>query len=169
MINEVSSRTRVRQWVREQIEGREEVRIPDLAQDAVQAFRKDTKFLRQLAEESLRAMVYDLAQRTVEQTRGMWIAGDDIVTKEAIKKRANSHSVFRDWLEHVGDKHVRLLDMTREDLFVAADEREKRGQHEIELAALWRTLAQRLEGGETVGSKYTVDEIESMRRGISNA
>lgn len=169
MTTELSSKARIRQWVREEIEGKEEVQLPELASKAIDTFKKDTKFLRQLAEESLRAMVYQLAYQAVQQTRGMWMAGDTAVTKEAIRQRARKHSLFRDWLEHVNDKHIRLMDMTREELLIAADEREKRGKHEIGLAALWRTLAERLEGGETVGNRYTPDEIEAMHRGIDNA
>lgn len=168
MTTEISSRSKVRQWVRESIEGREEVRIPDLVNEAVKVFNKDRKFLTALANETLRDMVYELARTAVGNSRLITL-GDEAVNLEGVKRRARTHSVFASWLEHAGDHHVRLLDMTREDLLVAADEREKRGQHEVRLAALWRTIANGLEGGQTVGSKYTAEEIEDMQAGLDHA
>lgn len=165
---ELSSRAKVRQWVREYIDGKEEVQLPELTNTAVFELGKDKKFLTLLATETLRDMVYEIAKSVVHSSR-LIVLGDEAVSRDEVKRRSRGHSVFRDWLEHVGDRHIRLLEMTREELLVAADEREKRGRHEIELASLWRTLAQQLEGGQTVGSKYTPEAIEEMHEGLANA
>ena len=165
---QVSSRTRVRQWVRDHVAGKEEIRIPDVVDAAVKDFSRDRKFLTALATESLRDMVYEITKDTIGRSR-MILLGEVGTNHDGVKRRARTHTVFRDWLERVGDHHVRLLDMTREDLLVAADERQKRGQHEVAIAALWRTIANGLEGGQVVGTKYTADEIAAMQEGVSHA
>lgn len=169
MTTEQSSRARVAQWVREHIEGKDEVRVPDLVDAAIATFSKDRRFLTSLANETLREMVYRQAVQTLSTSRSFISAGDVALTREGIKERARKHSVFANWLEHAGDRHVRLMDMTREDLLIAANEREKRGSHEMQLAALWRTIANGLEGGQTVSSKYSAQDIEGMLGGLDHA
>jgi hypothetical protein len=169
MTAEISNRAKVRLWVRDQIKDREEVHIPTIAEDGVRALSKDRRFLAALASEMLRDMIYDLARQEISHTRGFIQIGDSAVDREGLQKRVRAHNVFRGWLEHVGDKHVRLLEMTHEDLMVAADEREKRGTHEIEIAALWRTIANQLEGGQTVGSRFSEEEIDRMYSGLNHS
>jgi hypothetical protein len=168
MTTEQSSRSRVRQWVREHVEGEAEIVIPDLVNDAVSAFSKDRKFLTALATETLRDMIYRQAVEEISRSR-MFILGDVAVDREGVKQRARKQSAFASWLEHVGDRHVRLMDMTHEDLLAAASEREKRGQHELGIATLWRTLANQLEGGQTVSTKFTAEEIEAMQQGMAHS
>jgi hypothetical protein len=34
---------------------------------------------------------------------------------------------------------------------------------------LWRTLANQLEGGQTVSTKFTAEEIEAMQQGMAHS
>jgi hypothetical protein len=166
MTTEISSRAKVRQWVREHIEGEEEVRIPDLVNDAVRDFGKDRKFLTALANEALRDMVHDLVQSQVGRSRSLYLVGDTALDRKGIRKSARKQSVFASWLEHAGDRHFRLMDCGREELLIAAEERAKRGNHDLGLAALWRTLAEQLEGGQVLREKFTPEQIEELYEGL---
>lgn len=66
------------------------------------------------------------------------------------------------WLEHVNDRHMRLAEMTREDLLQAAQERTTRGDHEMAIADLWQALASKLEDGQRVKDRFTSEEIEAI-------
>lgn len=169
MTTELSNRAKVRLWVRERIQGEEEVSLPELANEAIQVLGGDRKFITAFANECLHDMVLELASQVIKQTRGLIKIGDVVTDVEGVKRRARKQSVFANWLEHVGDRHVRLLDMTREDLLSAADERQTRGERELEVAALWRTLAQRLEGGQAVKDRFSAEEIEGIQRGLLNS
>lgn len=166
---EQSARSRIRQWALTHIEGQEEVQVPVLVDEAIASLGKDRKLIAELGRESLREIMYRQLISAISSTRNFVTTGDVALTVGGVKEKARRHSVFASWLEHVGDHHVRLMDATREDLLLAADEREKRGNTELGIARLWRTVANGLEGGQTVGSKYSAEEIESMHRGLEHA
>ena len=78
---------------------------------------------------------------------------------EVLKRFDNRHN----------DKHINVLKMTRPELLASADERDKRGSKEINLARLWRRLAKGLEGDQIVEERFTSEEIESMYLDIEHA
>lgn len=163
---EKSTRQQVAEWVRAQMEGQEAVSLPDLVNDAVAHFEPQRSFVRQFLAESLRPIIYDLASTVAKQSRRNFVvAGDELVTREELTERSNKRaSRWESWLEHVGGKHVRLLDMTREELILAADIRRGRADSELRIAHLWDALAAKLEGGQRVRDRFTPAEIETMRR-----
>jgi hypothetical protein len=163
-----SARIQVRTWVREQIADADEVTLPALADEAVEHFVKDKRFIRALLDESLRPLVYDLARIEMGRTRGTVIRlGDTLATEEAIDKRSQTLAgKWSRWLEHVNDRHVRLLDMTREDLLTAAGERRERAEADLKIADLWDRLAAHLEGGQAVRERFTPQEIDAMHEKV---
>lgn len=169
MTEERSARQQLSDWVKSEIEGQTEINIPAITLKAEQAFKGNRRFIQQFVNETLHSIVYEVVRKVLADDRT--IVGDAAVedVKEHVRKRAANHSVFSRWFEHVGDRHVRLLDMTREELLVAAELREKRGTTELKYAALWRTIANGLEGGQMVGAKYKPEEIERMFSGITHA
>ncbi len=164
---ERSIRSRVREWVQNEIKDETEVSIPTLTASALAHFRGDQAFIQGLMQEMLRPMVYELALAVVQSSRGSLVTlGDTIVTRDEVAKKARTRNVWGTWLEHAGDRHVALLDMTREDLLLAATERQDRGEHELELAKLWRKLADGLEGGQVVRERFSAEEIEKVRAAL---
>lgn len=66
------------------------------------------------------------------------------------------------WLEHVGDHHVLLLDMTIDDLSVAIKERSQRIATEARVVRLETELGKGLAVGERVRDRFTVLDIERI-------
>lgn len=158
----MSSRAQLKEWIAKRIAGEDEVILPDLVQECIVHFSKDSAFIQSLFKEALRELVYTYGMHVIKNSHSLIPVGEGGISREEITKRSRKHSVFANWLEHAGDRHVRLLEMTREQLLEAAQERRNRGNHEIRLAVLWETLAQQLEGGQRVSSKFTTEDIDVM-------
>jgi hypothetical protein len=170
-----TARQQLTAWIRDYMTDKDEVSASEMVSEAVIKFRKNRKFLDELAVDALRELVYRRAVEEMARSRRagkgpVVMTGDDVlISTKGIKQRARGHSVFQNWLEHAGDRHVRIMDATREDLLLAAEEREGRGEHEIRLAKVWRTVAETLEGGQVVNTKYSPEEVERIYRGMDNS
>lgn len=168
---ELSTKAELTRWVRDEISGKAVVQLPELTNRAVAHFSNDPEFVARLMDEMFRPMVYDIAKRVMQTTRpagGIIQMGDTLTTREAAREAASKmQNRWTRWLEHVDSRHVRLTDMTKADLLTAAKERRRRGDSEYELAALWEALAERLEGTERVGERFSVAEIERVRMSLA--
>lgn len=162
--------SQVRDWIYQEIEGQNTVKLPDLANAAVVHFSKDPVFVHGFLETHLRPIIYDLAQKAMAATRGkqnVINVNDTLVTKEGIIAGAQKlQSKWERWLEHVGDRHVRLTEMKRADLLAAAELREQRAGTDMAIAKLWRALAERMEVDQTVGELFTPEQIEKVRTSL---
>ena len=160
----LSARAQLTQWVRTTIVEERALSIPDVKNRARAHFAADAAFMHQLLNELLDSSLYEIVQRVVGSSRGLTVIGDEVVTKaqfeEHVREKRNK---WASWLEHVNNRHIRLFDMNREELLVAAAEREQRANTELEIAVLWRRLADKLEGGERLGERFTAVEIEAER------
>lgn len=162
---ESSPRAQVAGWVRERVKGGSEFSLPDLRDDAREHFGKDRAFMRALLNDFLGTVFYDVVQGVVGQTRGLVMLGDTVTSEEAFRERAQRRaSKWAKWIEHCNGRHISLMEMTREDLIAAAAEREGRAAVELRIAALWRALAERLEGDQAVRERFTPQEIEAVQR-----
>lgn len=158
-----SPRAILRGWVREQVDGQEEVHVPKLADAALAHFRSDQTFLDALLAENLPSMVSDVCRTVLAKTRFIHL-GDEYVTREAFEGRATSRWDL--WMEHAGDRHVALTAMTKVDLLTAAEERDHRAAEESRRAKFLRTLAAPLKQGETVGAHFTAEQLDQTRQVI---
>lgn len=162
---EKSAKAEIKQWLREHIARNTEVRLPDLTDEAMTHFKKDAAFVKKLFTEGLRELVYEAAQSAVAASRGNLIAfGDTLITPDGVKEKARKG--FFHWLEHVKDRHIRVGDMTHEDLLIAARERRERGNHEHSIAMVWEVMAPKLKDGEKVSDVFKEDDIEKIRANI---
>lgn len=161
---EESARTQVREWIRELTEGKNEVRLVEITSDALNHFTADGEFVQRFLAETLRPMVHELAQECLAAGRAQYI---DQVTRSIQEGKAPRSGVFASWFEHAGDKHINIMEMTRRDLFLAANERQDRGEHEIALAGLWREMASKLTSpAMKVKTKFKEDDIREMISGL---
>lgn len=165
---------RIRQWMRAQIEATlaagEAAELPKLAAMAEAALLSDEQFNRQIGD-MVRILAVKAGRELFSGSRhdsGPVLFGDAVMEREQAEEEAakgarqnKALSRWATWVEHAGTRYVPLMRMAREDLLSAAAEREKRSETERETAALWRALAQRLEGGQAVGDKFTAEEIEA--------
>lgn len=167
---------RIRQYMRTQIEatlaaeGRAD--LPALATQAEAHFLGDADFQTQIGE-MVRIIAYTQGTQLFSGTRhdgGSALYGDAVMDADAAKGAADAGiakssalSRWATWVEHAGKRFVPLMQMVDTDLRAAADTRFKRSDTEREIGVLWLALADKLEGGQSVGERFTADEIESMR------
>ncbi len=162
-MSDLSPRRQYRAWIREELEGREAVSLPELTETILVRLKSDAALLDAWLSESLAPLVAQDIRQICSATRSHVVFGDEALAPTALKaKVAASKPRWQAWLEHAGDRHVRLMDMQKEDLLAAADEREQRGMSNIELAALWRELAARLPADRKVGDLFTEEQIEAL-------
>lgn len=165
-----SARARIREVVKLRIEGADEISIPALTDSLVALLQGDAEFMREFVSTALRSEVYTHVSNAIAASRQLTQIGDEAITAEAMTKRAERFATrFMGWFEHSGERHVNLMDMTREDLLVAASERRKRGNREYKIAALWTQIADGLEGGQKVQERFTAEEIEGLYSRIESA
>jgi hypothetical protein len=163
-----SARVSVREWVLAQVAGASEVEVPKLRQQAIAHFKAQAGFMDRLVTELLGELVYEEARRALASTRSTVIELGDFLTDHAgVTKRAMKlKHAWSGWQEHAGTRHVLLMDMTRDDLILAARERQARGRTEMAYGELWERLAMVLEDGETVRSRFTDEDIERIYQTI---
>ena len=166
----MTARARIREFVESAIEGQDEFSLTELSARASAELLSDPKFVRAFGEQLLQQMMYEEVQRVVARKRDLLSFEDQVLTPAAFeRKKEQFGSRFLSWYEHSGDKHINVLKMSRPELLASADERDKRGSKEINLARLWRRLANGLEGDQIVEERFTSEEIESMYLDIEHA
>lgn len=160
------ARSRLADWLRAQIAGKAEVSLRRLTDQAVQEIASDPEWLTAILAESVRPLVYDIARRVVADTRGAAVVlGDEVVTRAILQARAGVLALkWSGWLEHVGDRHVALMDMTAVDLRAAAGERRKRATSELQIASMFDSLAIRLNGDQRVRDLFTAEDLDSIAK-----
>lgn len=164
----MSARSEIRSFVRNLVTDEQEVSAPELVNRAIENFASNEEFVRQLFTEAFHDIVYAEVQAVIAETRIIRVPGYTF-TQEELSKRVAKHSVFKNWLEHSGERHIRVMDMTKEDLLVAASERESRGERELKLANLWRSIAGELNNGEKVSTKFTSEDLDQLYAGAQLA
>jgi hypothetical protein len=161
-----SSRTIVRQWLRDQLDGQDDVQVPELTAKAIAHFKGDIDFMTLLVEETLPGTVGDLAYHILSRARGSAIRmGDSIVTRDGFDQRVE-RSRFRDWMEHAGDRHIALLALTKQTGQLAIAERRGRGDEEYRRAAFLERLIKPLRGKQVIGDRWTDEAIDQIRQEI---
>jgi hypothetical protein len=166
----VSARGRIRELVKIRIDGAEEFSIPTLTDSVIALLSGDDDFMKEFIQTTLRHEVYTQVAAAVAASRKLVQLGDEVLTPGAIERRAERFaSRFLGWYEHAGNRHVNVMEMTREDLLIAAAERSSRGNHELRIAALWTQMADGLEGGQRVQDRFTAEEIEGLYTRIERA
>ena len=173
-----SATTRLYSWAELQIaqvgEG-ERLKLTDLTEQALKEFAVDPEWVTAFVSESLESMIRSVAQKAVASTRGhyrKYVFRDTVMgvqayatqtTQEAATLSMKLMQKWGSWMEHTGQSHLRLLDMTRADLLAAAEERERRANRELEVARLWRAMADAMPGGATtVREAFKLEDIEIM-------
>lgn len=164
---ETSPRVQIRNWIKGEVEGESEVQLPDLTARAIDHFSGQKAFIRAFLAETLPEMVYEQARTVLRLTRD-WgepiLLGDSLVTPEVLARKARVlKSRWSGWFERVGDRHINLMAMTREDLRQAAEHRRTQAMTELGYATLWDEMAARMKKGQTVAQRFKPEDIEALR------
>ena len=165
-----SARAQIRAWVLEQAEGSHDLDFGTLRDRAVEHFFGNRAFKEQFLKETLPAAVmYEVQQafaaKRSAMNRYMRLKANAAITKEEFEKRAARFAIkWSQWVEHTGARTMRLLDMKKADLRLAAERRfEQRDVHDT-IGQHWLALAAGMETEEeTVEQRYTEEEIEYAR------
>ena len=152
----VSTKTRFTQWIADQLENAPEISLPALKARALREFGDDVD----LWQTYLPHLVYEEVRKQVSGRRAQAAAQAAPRPGRTLAHQQERAAAFLDrWYEHVGTRHIRLGDMTREDLLAAAVERTERGQAELHRAHVWRTLAEPLRPGQTVRDGWSPEAL----------
>jgi hypothetical protein len=141
-------------------EGR--INIDEIVDEALVVFSNDTKFMKDLAATAVPWLirnqlhhVFTVGRRHVEY-QGVISPLDD-----ARKRVASTPWKFHDWTESTGNRwQVRLLELTGTDLDYAIERRAKAGVTELRRSEFLATLRKQVGDDETVGDKWTKEDIE---------
>jgi hypothetical protein len=162
----------IRLWLREHQGGG--ASLPGLREEAIAHFSLNSRFMDALLRESVGQVFYAEVQGEVAKTRahGLIIHGDELVRRDEIARRAflarRDPRKWAGWLEHASPgKHLLVMDMTREQLLVAAAERRQRGNREHAIARLWVAMADRMEEGQRVREAFGPEDIERLHVQLS--
>lgn len=163
-----STRAQVRQWVIQQTADEPIVEATELAKRAVKYFGKDATFKQSFFEESFYQMVYQIVVMTISATRIYSspeidpIEGDGSTASNGTKRVA-PRSIFERWMEHAGDHHVLLLQMTKDDLKVAEHTRRMVGSTHIGIANWFKYLREHMRpGDEMVQDRFNPAQLEKL-------
>lgn len=172
----ITAKSHLRTWVRKQLEQKGDLRAPEVVELALAHFEPNQAFMAQLGAELLPGAIYDFVLEALADTRlppggdgifyGAPISGATAGTdsRAALKRRlAVVTRRYARWREHVGDRHMHLLDMTPEDCRVAAAERGAQSLALAQRQAFLEDLASRGEKGKPIGTTLSIEEIEFIR------
>jgi hypothetical protein len=166
MVNQASLRTTVNNWIREQVEARRDAgfSVPDLVDDAIAHFTKDTKFMRKCAEAYLREILLVIVQTNIGHTRSLARVGSQAVTKVNFKAQLKKADRWKEVIEYVPDKgYLLLVNMTRVDLQGAINFKAKKVRTELATIATLRTLMHGLENDtQKVGDRFEPGQIAAL-------
>ena len=159
-----------RQWfraiVRGLIEDADSFRQPDIAREALDLAKKHKRRYRELIEETTYSAAYEVVRQLVAETRarrGLHVVGDTAFTKQAAERKfAERHPRFWSWVEHAGERSFLLPKMRREEVLLAADERDERGKYERIIGRWLRMIADGLEGDQAVEERFSEEEVAAL-------
>lgn len=149
--------------VQQRVSDEREVKLPDVKQALIDEIKNDAELLDRFLDESLGPLVYDVCQRVVQRTRGMVVFGDLVLPVQEVRKAARRATPsWSTWLEHTGDRYVRLVDMGPHELQLAENSRLRRIHSEAGIVALLRELRKRVPEGMTVGQVMTHEQLDAL-------
>lgn len=146
-----------REVIRDLIDDADEVSLSEVTERALSQFHGDDEFAR-LVIEDIRPLLYSMVQEVVAATREVRFAGVTFARKT--KAGGEQVSVFARWMEHAGDRHYLLLDMTKDQVMAAAAERKGREEYQGKRRMLLEQLASTMKPNERVRERWTTLEIE---------
>lgn len=167
-----TARLRIRVWLRDRVEGVPEFEMPVIADECRDALLADVVFLRGPISDLVRAVALEELHRIGSDTRsGRIVAGTKVTTAERFIAQAQekAQSRFAKWLEHSNGRVMHFMNMTSTDLILAATEREKRASTELNIARFERYIAGTLAEGQTVGAKFTSEQLGEIYTSIQTA
>ncbi len=157
-------RQRIAAWMRERIADADEVVIPDLARQAIAVHRDDLAFLQAWFDDTAYVVAYGIGTQLCQETRGNVLARHVAPSATDAANPAVPRRRWLDEMEHVGIRSLRIGQMTKADLLIAASEREKPMLTELHRIGLFRRLADKMDDRQRVGEVFTDEQVDRWAR-----
>lgn len=160
---EKTLRQKITARFREMDEGLREYKLTDLVKAITTELARDPKFARQFVETMAYTMVYAVCIDVISKGRGGRIG--DLVFTPRMANDAKLIPVFARWgthREHIGDKYVLLVDLTKAMGRQVIAERQKGVETELRYIKLIERLTRPLKSNQTIKSKWSPKDIHHI-------
>lgn len=156
-------RRQIRELVKEELEGKSSVVLPELTNSVVGKVMGDSDLLAAVVEETLRPYIYTVATQAMAATRQPVTLGDELMSREEFDKKTSVLSKrFERWMEHANGRYVQFMEMDKSDLEEAARQREARAGTELAIARFERMLAGKLRKKDKVSDQFTPEQLDEL-------
>lgn len=150
--------TRLREWVRDQVDPQERSSVTRLSEEAVRWLMEDGDLLDRFVYEQVYNTVAEIVRAVLLESRRVR-RFQERLRLSADEQRAALRR-WMDRMEHCNHTYVRLGSMTRQEVVLAANEHRTRTRQG---AVKWRwfaTLAAGMADDETVEQAFSAEEVE---------
>lgn len=159
----IMARATLRTWIKARIAEPDTVSAAEVAQEALAMIQQRPDLLAAFVQECILPAVHRQVLDVVARTRGtvheVQVLGDTLVRRPRPATGIFTPS-FTHWLEFTGVSHRRLVAMTAPELRAAAAYRRAATSKSLVVATLLDSLADELQGNETVGERFGVEDLE---------
>ena len=171
----LSARAFVREYLRKRITADEETDLQKLVDPFVDhLLAQEPQIVHSLIRDAFRWYILEEGRRIIGEARGVtdiFVSPSGSVLTEAnlIQRTIRLAKKWYQRKESVAPhRYVFLVNMTSEDLLAVANIREAQTEKDRIYIIMYREMAPTLEPGQTVGERYTPEEIEAKYQEIEN-
>ena len=157
-----SATSTLREWMRDRISLAGEVKIKELGEEGIQFLAEDQERLNQFVTERVYDMAAEIGRAVLLETRRIKRFYEAEAKTEEEKQQRLGRWFQRMEHQPVRGNYMRLQAMTRQDLLVAAEEREKRATVEMVTARWYRLLAAGMTEEQTVKDRYSPEQVATF-------
>lgn len=157
-----SATSLLREWMRDRIQLLGEVKIRELGEEGYLFLAEDQDRLNQFVTERVYDMAAEIGRAVLLETRRIR-RFYEAEAKTEEEKQARLGRWFQR-MEHqpIRGNYMRLQAMTKQDLLVAAEEREKRATVELVTARWYRLLAAGMTEEQTVMDRWKPEQVANL-------
>ena len=155
----------LRSLIREIIAERDEVYAPDLAKE-LSAAHSDADWWASMKDEVLDSAVYHEVVMVIGAKRRAGQAtvyGGRSLSKEKLVQRIeNMRTTRMGGMEWLGDRYKRISELTKADVYAAAEVRRERGDLNNRYSLFWEALARKMDDTQVVADVATDEDLDQL-------
>lgn len=152
----------LREWMRDRIQMLGEVKIRELGEEGIQFLAEDQDRLNQFVTERVYDMAAEIGRAVLLETRRIKRFYEAEARTEEEKQVRLGRWFQRMEHQPIRGNYMRLQAMTKADLLVAAEEREKRATVELVTARWYRLLAAGMSEEQTVADRWKPEQVANL-------
>ena len=155
----------LRSLVRGILNERDEVYAPDLAKELI-ATHGDTDWWTSLKDDVFDNAVYSEVVKVIGAQRRAGqkaVYGDRAITANKMVDRKEKMRTSRmGGMEWIGDRYKRISEMTKADVYSAAELRRERGDLHSRYAMFWEALARKMDDSQVVSDIASEEDLDAL-------